>query len=188
MIFVGCNDIRGEFNIAQNITLKDVDGKPISLTPGVYESELEFKSKKKIELDVNFNGKEFEIPFAIPKNFKLPKVKGNFVLKAKEVGQNYDIGGSLNTHVSKSNLYRDIEHCTITVARRECYYINGKYRCRTVYVNYPGRRMVEYYYQDKKQSIELNILPAGDDVILAQFLGHENTRERIQTYSGVCSY
>ena len=149
-VVTGCNPIHGRFEVAKELALEtyrtefqdeycnhvaapdyDCPKKQVKaverFSPGQYRANLDFESERSMTLKLA-DGKrgEREIPIQIPGDVTLPRHQGEFWLKAAEIGQAFDLEGTVETNVARSQPTRAVDICQYQVERWAC--PGGRYR------------------------------------------------------------
>lgn len=195
-LIISCKEISGSLEVVQDFEAKvenncgwDPFGnceptKKVKIVPGNYKSTVNFSSKEIIKMEVKANKVKETIVLKRPNNFEFP-ANGDFHLGANEIGQNFDVHGSMQTQVFESPTRREHESCTYTRNEYVCYPgQNGQPVCSYQPRQVWGYRLVEYYLKTTVRDLLAHIMEA--DQSKAHFTGHREDSEKIYLYQGIC--
>lgn len=190
MAAVGCKtNFDGAIKINQKMTVK-LKKDYGTVAPGTYASTIKFSSKKKAVLEIKVNGsggKNPELPIAIPRSEELPEYNGPISWRAEEIGQTFDVEGSLNTVVTDTERRRGTETCQERIPYRECYTDpQGRPVCRDGWRDATGSRVIDYYDRTYDRNVKLTLLDPKKGAVLAGLSGKNVQTERIVLSQGMC--
>lgn len=175
LFIVSCKSFNGNLENHEDISFKTKKGLVV-IHQGEREVELTFKSKKKAELEIA--GKKVEFKFS--SDLKIP-ANGNFVVKAANWNQDYDLVGNSLTNISVGPLSHEYESCIERMPYTIC---DRGGVCRVVYQDYHGRRYAEFRVETTSQNIEIDLEKNGIDH--AKLTGRNVNFERRYEYIGPC--
>ena len=205
VLLVGCVPIEGTLKISQPLTLS-VREYEVSMThpcarrdddcerrvrtestqqflPGTYSAKLRIDLKESITLSFAESSRtKTVIDLKLPENTHIPDRQGRFLLAARDVGQLYDVAGSIDTDRQRSETYSTWESCSYLVRRLSCY----ANQCEHVYVSIYGHRPVEYHHEYETKTVVLDLLAVGSKQNLARFDGAATRASKIYDYAGFC--
>ena len=120
LLLVSCTEkISGTFNATKDVALRGKNGL-VNVESGVHQATLKLRTKKKMTLVLNVNGRTEKLEFSVPKGLRIPTDHGQLRLTSQEVGQPYDMSATANTSVSRSEPRNTVESCSISVMRPVC--------------------------------------------------------------------
>lgn len=123
-----CINLNGQLDIKQTLTAKTKSGflnlsrKTTQFQSGIYDAELKIIGEKKFKLSIKERGtdkNEISLPFKSQDDLNIPS-NGFFTISGNQVGQNFDIQGTIATEFSRSESERTIEACTISRVVKKC--------------------------------------------------------------------
>ncbi len=185
VILTGCDfELDGDIKVAQTLTLKNDKNKAVTMVPGAYKTEVEYKKKKnRLELDLKVNGKKQEFLFALPAGFEFPKKGGSFVIPAQVSGQPLDFGGHLTVAESDSEEMSGYESCSYQTYGWTC---DDRGNCYYGSITQSGSQEVHYYYHYTTYDLDAALLPSGQSTHMATVAGVKRESEKVYTYYGEC--
>lgn len=193
---VSCKEISGSFVVTKAFKAQTKNNcgwdpfgqcvplKEVTIQSGYYNSKINFSSKDLIRIELKANKITETIILKRPLNFEFP-LNGSFLLLAKDIHQDFDIKGSVNTTVTNSPNRREYESCTYTVNDYVCYPGgNGHPQCSFQPRQVWGYRLVEYYLKTTAQNLAAFLVHENED--LARFEGQKIDSEKIYLFQGFC--
>ena len=231
LFVAACNPVKGTLTVNQPMKLfipeandcnEEFDWwncekeESLVLRPGSYRLKLQFQSKKKVNLEVKVKkNKTKTVPIEMKNGQRFPEYHGSVSLKGKDIGQEFNIEGDVDSVVTESDTYTEYETCSKRVERRVCERVNdykavtfkregkkarrgrgdrgdrgGKGRRRRVcewkYVTEYGERHVEYYNRYTDTKVNLDFLSLDNTSQLASYQGSRYESDKIYTYKGPC--
>ena len=203
LLSVACvKKVDGNFTANETLRLKTKRGVKV-VSPGQKVATLKLKTKKKIQLVFNNNGKKTKVNFKVPSGVNIPRDFGRLRLSADEIGQSYDLDASVDSRTTSSEPRYGTETCYRTVTRpvrrcrtvndgyrRECRYENGRRVCRNVpnrrrvchtvweSVRLSGFRDITYVINSVVKEFSLNLINPENQRLSAQFKGSKYSSHR----------
>ncbi len=174
LLLGSCKTFRGQFVTHEDITLNS-GKKNISIEVGQRDVKVNFKSKKKAELEID--GNKIELKF--DSKLKIPS-NGDFKVLASNWNQEYDLVGTSKVEVTSGPLSHDFESCVERIPYTVC---NGR-SCHVVYRDFYGQRHVEYRLRTTTQNITMNLVKQDHEY--AGFAGYNSSSERMYEFVGMC--
>ena len=151
--------------------------------PDSYAAKLRIDPKESLRLSLaESSNAQTLIDLELPEHTRIPDQQGMFNLTATEVGQPYDVAGTVNTTRRRSAIYSTWESCSYLVKRLSCY----DNHCKYTYVPIYGHRPVEYHREDETKTIVLDLLATESNENLARFDGETTRASKIYDYTGYC--
>ena len=119
---VGCNEINfsGLLNISEPITFANQSRAVVTLAPGQYNTKAtigQSGSQKQITLEINNGNQPTKVQISFDKNISIGE---NFDLTAAQIGQNFDVRGTMKTSVTNSPDQSGWESCTYQRPQTVC--------------------------------------------------------------------
>ena len=190
LILVGCNKLDGQLNVTTAFNLKNSNNENKTLALGTYTANLSQSAfGKRIKLQLNNATKDStndEFDFTIPKNVKIPD-QGNFKLTSKQIGQNVDLNGAVDTKVTDSDTKTIYTQCTYTQPYTVCSSDGrGHQVCSTYYRTIYGSQWQTFFDRSVDQNIDMQITLPGKTDSVADFKGELSTIQRIVTNQTPC--
>lgn len=106
-LLVACEDIKGNLNVNEELSLKakktglfQSGTKDVKVPAGSYEAKLSPSSKTSMNLELKVNGKEIKVPFKVREGTKIPEYDGVLDILAQDSGQPYDLHADVKSDVS----------------------------------------------------------------------------------------
>lgn len=198
-----CVNLNGQLDVKQPLNAKIKSGflhlqtKDTQIQPGIYDVSLSSRSDKKILLKIKPQGtdqKEISIPIKGQEDLDIPSV-GEFKLSSGEIGQPFDVVGSLKTEYSESSRERILESCTITRFETHCFDIgnqpsSGQFppqvNCTEVTVSIPGEKVVEYHTAYTSRDATANFINPQTKDVLAELTSSGTESHRVTDFEGPC--
>lgn len=179
MLFVGCNELNGVFDVQKNFILKTTQG-DTQVNPGSYKSALNFK-KNKIAVAVKGNGGDIKFEIKLNSNVNIP-ANGNFQISRAESGQSFDIQGSQTTTVTKSGMKNSFEPCSmpyndVICTPQGCFPQSG---------TRIGQKRTDYYNETTSRNIQFSLNDDSDVNGFAKFSGQQSEVQKIVVREGMC--
>lgn len=182
----GCNEMKGTISAYEALSLRDKDGKTVSVNAGTYESELSAKDKTTIKVEIEGagnKGKDLKFYFRLPAN---SMKSGRFDIPAAQTGQPYGVRGDREITVTESRVQRGYESCQYEDWEQYCWGDrDGRVVCQTRRVTRWGQRYVEYQDVTETESISLDLVNAAN-AAAAHFDGSRSESYRDYTYQEYC--
>jgi hypothetical protein len=188
-----CDDIDGTLSVTKAFSLK-TKKETISVSANTYRADFKYdENDRELEFEIKDlqNGEDVKSKFIVPAGRTIPRDNGEFMLTAQEMGQSFDLHGTLNTTSETDGPYRTSESCTYQLPERICYREcvprrGCSTRCYTQYRTYYGYRDVEYDVTTTHRKVTAEFLTAGTNESLANFAGERTDSYRRYTYTGNC--
>jgi len=122
LILVGCNEIKfdGIMNVLEQITFSQSQGKTVVIAPGQFNAKAtlgQSGSKKKIKLEIQNANPATTVQLEFDKNINIGET---FNITAAQLGQNFDLAGTMATKVERSQEYSGWEGCTYQYPQTVC--------------------------------------------------------------------
>ena len=119
---VGCNEINfsGLLSVNAPITFADQNRVNITVPAGQFNTKASIGqsgSKKVIKLEIATPNKPTKVQLSFDKNINIGQT---FTLAAAQIGQNFDVNGTMDTKVEKSPEYSRNEFCTYQMPQTVC--------------------------------------------------------------------
>lgn len=183
-LFVGCERIEGQLNVAKDVKLVNTKGNSRTIRVGTYSADIKANTKKKITLRLN-NESDEKYEFNIP-NGSIP-TNGSFSYKSAVVGQPVDLSGTVATRVSDSGVRQTTESCQYQVQVQTCFPTpNGGMSCSVRMETRFGTRWIQYFDRTTDKDVALSIAVMNTNEEAAQFSGHATWVERIVRNASQC--
>jgi len=120
-VLVGCNEIKftGLLNIGEAITFAQ-KGSSVVVAPGQFQTKASIGqsgSQKQIKLEINNGSQPTKVQINFDKNINIGET---FNLTAAQIGQNFDLAGTMKTVVQNSPEYQGTESCTYQYPQTVC--------------------------------------------------------------------
>jgi hypothetical protein len=201
----GCNEVKGTFSASAPLELK-LKKKTVTLVPGEYRAELSRNRKgDELKLEIRAGKDKNKLSLRLPETTRLPKGSGEFVLRAADTGQAWDVRGQVRVETTVGERERAWESCTIQYNRGYCgrygrypydrydpYYPHDPYdpygdrwgRCGGY--TYHGYREVEFRPVTTTQTVNLEFADAQTDETVGTFAGGREDVERRYEFMGAC--
>lgn len=121
VFLVGCNEINfsGLLNVTEPITFAGQRAE-IVVNPGQFNTKASIGqsgSKKTIKLEIANANPATKVELSFDKNIN---IGATFTLAAAQIGQNFDVNGTMDTKVEKSPEYSRNEFCTYQMPQTVC--------------------------------------------------------------------
>ncbi len=185
---VSCKNGSGLFTVEKDIQLK---GKKEAVTfeEGSYDVSLNYKKKlfsSKVKVELKAKGKD-KVVFNVPKRVKLNRNYADEILKASEVGQDFDVKVNIFTKFSSSDPYFDTESCHETFYYKACS-INeeGSEVYTKKSMSLAGLQKVQFHYNYKDKYIDFALLEIDGGEQVANFRGGDNSSSKVYDFKGKC--
>ncbi|OGR64204.1 MAG: hypothetical protein A2X31_13110 [Elusimicrobia bacterium GWB2_63_22] len=122
LFLVGCNEINfsGLLNVTEPITFAGQDRVNVVVNPGQFNTKASIGksgSKKVIKLEIANGAQPTKVELSFDKNINIGAA---FTLTAAQIGQNFDMNGTMDTKVEKSPEYSRSEFCTYQMPQTVC--------------------------------------------------------------------
>jgi hypothetical protein len=158
LFLVGCNDpIEGTIQVNSNLTLNDKHHRAFDLRPGQHTMEMrvnEFFDKTEVKMKLtDCAGSERKIRLFLPQSVLLPNVTGSFVAQADQIGQHFDLAGTIQKTESDSEPVTYQEYC----GWNDWYYL--------------GTRTVTFHTHSELRTFSVDFKTPHQDDTLANFKG-----------------
>jgi len=179
LVFAGCNELNGTFEIQKSFLLKTTKGET-QVNPGSYKTAMNYKKNKVL---VSVKGEGGNINFELKTN-STPKIpaNGDFQILKSESGQIFDIRGNNKTTVSKSSTKSTFETCSmpnndVVCTPQGCYPGSG--------IKW-GQKRVDYYTETTSRLTNFEFFDDVDAQSFAQFKGQQSDIRKIIVREGMC--
>lgn len=183
-----CKEIPGKLEVRRGFAATSgsnglfTRAETVRVIPGKYAAELQIVSSTKANLKLKLPTGEKKLKLAIPRK-TLPSWEGSFKYSAAQLGQPFDMTGSLKTTVTTGPEISGVESCTRT---HQSYVCGHRGRCGVVTHTTFGTQNVSYYNKYTRQNVTARLLSAGKTDILAVFDGEGNWSEKVYTFQSPC--
>jgi hypothetical protein len=119
---VGCNEINfsGLLSVTDTITFADQNRVNITVPAGQFSTKASIGQsgkKKVIKLEIATPNQPTKVQLSFDKNIEIGQT---FTLTAAQIGQNFDMAGTMDTKVEKSPEYSRNEFCTYQMPQTVC--------------------------------------------------------------------
>lgn len=183
---MACDEIDGNLHIDEALHFNSM-GEVLSIPAGTYETELDFKSKKKVELKININSKNQKVVIEFDREINFPKNNGEFSVPPEENNQNMYINGQVRTNVERSRRRYERETCEYDRIIRRCRTDRyGRRICRDYRQRVRGWRDVEYHLERTEKSIHIDLYQNHDYEGAGVFFAESTRSRRVNEYTGRC--
>lgn len=185
-VLTGCNQVDGQLNVTEVLSLKNESGTLNKIEPGTYTANISTSMLgKRIKLQLNKNSDEI-YDFKIPSGTKLP-TNGDFTLSSSDIGQAVDLKGTVETKSSDSETKEAYTQCTYSEPYTVCSGgPNGQPICTVAYRTVFGSQWEKYHDHFVDQHLTLNVIPTNAKTSSAEFTGELNTVQRIVEMQSGC--
>lgn len=182
----GCNQVDGQLNVTDALTLKNESGSAKKIEPGTYTANLSTSLfGKRIKLQLNKSNDEI-YDFKIPDGTKLP-TNGEFTLKSSDIGQAVDLKGTVETKTTDSESKEAYSSCTYSEPYTVCSSgPNGAPICSVAYRTVFGSQWERYHDHFVDQHLTMNVIPSDAKTSAAEFTGELNTVQRVVEMQSGC--
>ncbi len=185
---LSCKNGSGLLKVEEDITLKSKKGEVVFET-GSYDVSLNYKKKlfsSKVKVELKAEGKD-KVTFKVPKRVKLNRSQADELLKASEVGQNFDVKVNIMTKYSSSEPYLDTESCYETHSYKACHFDEeGKRVFTKKSLSLGGLQKVQFHYNYTDKYIDFALLKVESGDQVANFTGGDNSSAKIYDFKGKC--
>lgn len=188
LLLVSCKQIsfNSYLEVNEALTIKGKQNQSLHFEPGKIFIDLSVKNKRTLSLKV-FDKKKQEITFSLPRGDVIPPERGSFFVASEELGQDFDLEGTVMTALFDTPSITTVEACTYKETRRVCRNVNGSVICSNEVTSRSGQRSIVTHYEEKETTLLLDFKKPGTSDVVAQFkginVGHE--RQLIDMY-GEC--
>jgi hypothetical protein len=172
LLLLACEEIPGRLKVLSDMTVNS-NGDSLRLPVGDYETSLQL-SGHQINAQIKTESGSVYVEMNVPKNAELPE-NGPFELTATQSGQPFDVKGTINTSVQRSEDRTETETCEVeyyeTICTPQGCYSVPRYR--------NGFRSVRYYVEtiDRKVSFSA-VKTSTSKITLAKFYGSDSRSRR----------
>lgn len=173
----GCKDLKGILNVQSAFPLKTTSG-VVNVTPGSYDTQLDFK-KNKIEITVKTGNKKAKLEVKTQGKIEVPQ-NGEFVISPEQSGQEFTVNGKNSTEVTRSNRQSTWKSCTYQTPETYC----TPQGCYQQIVTRWGQQYIEYYNETTKRDTLLAIVHQGQNA--ANFESHSVYQEQVIVRETMC--
>jgi hypothetical protein len=120
-VLAACNEINfsGLLNVTEAITFAQ-SGNSVTVNPGQFQTKASLGqsgSEKQIKLEINNGSNPTKVQISFDKNINIGET---FSLTAAQIGQNFDLAGTLATKVENSPEQNGSEYCTYQYPQTVC--------------------------------------------------------------------
>lgn len=178
LVLTSCEDMTGLLKVTEKFNAITSNGRTREIPEGQHETKLDFE-RDSITANINFDGREIKIVINL-RNVSLPE-NGPFELKSGQTGQPFDIKGSVQTEITRSDLKTEKETCTYTAQEPVCDQ-NG---CTIRNVTKTGWRDIEYFEETTNKQLQFETYNRSNRS-QSLFEGHSNTMVKRFTFQGQC--
>lgn len=233
LVLTGCNSVQGTVDIARSFTYQnkasdsmiefcrrnpsdfyckgiDTSNKSVTFLPGRYSGKLSFQSKSDALLEIKGASGRNEtstLKFSLPKGQTFPRYEGDVSISSAQLGQAYDLKGTVHTVEGDSETTRTTESCIYYVKERVCTRVDfdprdrrdghgpgrgrgpghgGRPVCEWKDVARTGTQEVEYHYHTADTTFDVSLLTPNTSQQLARFYGHSVDTDKVYDYKGQC--
>ena len=216
LTLAGCNGLEGILSIQGPLSIVVKKGQAVPLNPGSSVRATIEVEKDGREIDIKFKdsmGKDRKAELKLPPGVQVPQYSGTFSVLGSQVGQPFNLSGSIDTQVDESPRYRTRESCTETDRELVCYWVErpvpgpgpgpgphpghghpghgggGIHReqvCEWRLVTLYGDREVEYHNRITTVRGLADFTDPSSNMLLATFSGSNSRSEKIYDYVGPC--
>lgn len=122
LFLVGCNEINfsGLLSVTEPITFAGQNRVNVVVNPGQFNTKASIGksgSKKVIKLEIANANPATKVELSFDKNINIGQT---FTLAAAQIGQNFDVNGTMDTAVERSPEYSRSEFCTYQMPQTVC--------------------------------------------------------------------
>lgn len=121
LFLAGCDEIKfnGNLNVLEQIVFKQKQGS-VTVAPGQFAAKVTLSannSKKKIKLEIKNADPATEVKLEFDKDINIGET---FNVTAAQLGQNFDLAGTMKTRVEQSPEQTSYESCTYQMPQTVC--------------------------------------------------------------------
>ncbi|MBI4350822.1 MAG: hypothetical protein HY550_05240 [Elusimicrobia bacterium] len=122
LFLAGCDEVKfnGSMNVLEQMTFSQGQDKTVVVAPGQFGAKVtlgQSGGKKKIKLEIKNADPATTVKLEFDKNIN---IGGTFNVTASQLGQNFDLAGTMATQVEKSPEYSTYEGCTYQYPQTVC--------------------------------------------------------------------
>lgn len=122
LFLVGCDEVKfnGTMNVLEQITFSQSQGKTVVVAPGQFSAKATLSannSKKKLKLEIKNADPATEVKLEFDKNINIGET---FTITAAQLGQNFDLAGTMATKVERGPEQSSYESCTYQYPQTVC--------------------------------------------------------------------
>ncbi len=178
LLVSGCEDMSGILSVSEKFSVL-VKGKSKEIPMGGHNTKLDFE-REKITATIDVNGKDIKVVILLPDNVSLPE-NGPFVISSEQSGQPFDVEGTVQTEITRSDLKNGRETCQYTAYEPVCDQ-NG---CTIQNVPKTGWRDIEYFEETTNKELGFDSFSSAGTA-QSRFDGASNTTVKRVTFEGRC--
>ena len=178
IFLVGCEyPIHGTLQVNSALTLKDHRKHSFELAPGNHYMEVkrdENGGKLQLKMKVlDKSGKKRKVKLHLPDPFSIPDYSGNFAFDSAQIGQSFDLVGSVDTIETDSTPQVNTEPCGYGYGYYYDYY-------------YEGTRLITSHRHDKVTHVGANFKSPDADETVALYSGSITQSHKVIDSVGTC--
>lgn len=122
LFLVGCDEVKfnGAMNVLEQITFSQSQGKTVTVQPGQFSAKATLSannSKKKLKLEIKNADPATEVKLEFDKNINIGET---FTITAAQLGQNFDLAGTMATRVERGPEQSSYESCSYQYPQTVC--------------------------------------------------------------------
>ena len=202
LLSTSCLKLEGTLKVSESLSAIEKYGflnmktRLIKITPGTYSAAVSIKSDKNFTLELSKDGDNISIPVKAQNDLNVPD-NGKFTISGDQIGQPFNINGTINTESESSSQSNGIESCTKERRKVICERdLNGRddrrdhepshSECREITETYQGDRNVTYHFVTVTRNLELELSKDTSTAVSATFAGIEHDTTKVYDYVGIC--
>jgi len=179
LLSVSCVDLNGTLQVNEAFNVKKKSGflnlqrKVVTVLPGQYTAKLVSKSSKKLNLVLKGGALgEINIPIKSHDNLNIPR-NGQLYIEGKNVGQPFNVSGTINTTFNHYGYTNEIVKCQIDLKEKRCEKVCNKMAdtceivCNDVTITIEGLQEVSYHFLSTERHADLEFSPENSTAIAA---------------------